>query len=38
VSRNPAAKSLDKFDMQELDKILDRLSPLLMKKRVKVGT
>jgi 4-hydroxy-tetrahydrodipicolinate synthase len=37
VSRNPAAKSLDKFDMEELDKILDRLSPLLMKKRVKVG-
>lgn len=29
VTRNPAAKKLDKTDVEELDRILDRLSPLL---------
>lgn len=29
VTRNPAAKKLDRIDIEELDRILDRLSPLL---------
>ncbi len=29
VTRNPAAKKLDKLDIEELDRILDRLGPLL---------
>ena len=29
LTRNPANKSLDKLDYEELDKILDRMSALL---------
>ena len=29
TTRNPAAKKLDRYDVEELDRILDRLSPLL---------
>ncbi len=29
VTRNPAAKKLDRLDIEELDRILDRLGPLL---------
>lgn len=29
VTRNPAAKQMDRMDVQELDRILDRLGPLL---------
>ena len=29
VTRNPAAKKMDRLDVEQLDRILDRLSPLL---------
>ena len=29
LTRNPANKALDKFDYEELDRILDRMSDLL---------
>lgn len=31
ITRNPAAKTLDKYDVEELDNILDRLKPLFSK-------
>ena len=37
VSRNPSAKALDRLDMEEWDRILDRLSPLFNGGKVKVG-
>jgi 4-hydroxy-tetrahydrodipicolinate synthase len=35
-TRNPAAKPLDRLDIEELDTILDRLSPLFRHGKVKV--
>jgi hypothetical protein len=36
VARSPAAKKLDRHDAEELDTILDRLSPLFRHGKVKV--